>query len=128
MCNSGYFLSYVDALGTSCARSFLANTHERFPKGLDRELRQLYARLPWSAEIYKKKLPCIFQATNEVMFLSWSLIKRQKPFLCNTFILKLELTYLPEMRVDLAQPVRQRNHRRMSASCTLVSLMILKNS
>ena len=38
MCNSGYFLSYVDGLGTSYARSFLANTNARFYKELDREM------------------------------------------------------------------------------------------
>ena len=59
------------------------------------------ARLPWLTEIYKKKLPCIFQATNEVMFLSRSLMKQQKPFFCNTFIFKFEQMYLPEMRVDM---------------------------
>ena len=34
MCNSG-FLSYLDGLGTSYARSFLASTHVRFYKELD---------------------------------------------------------------------------------------------
>ena len=34
MCNSGYFLSYVDGLGTSYARSFLASTNARFYKEL----------------------------------------------------------------------------------------------
>ena len=38
MCNSGYFLSYVDGLGTSYARSFLANTNARFFKELGREM------------------------------------------------------------------------------------------
>ena len=38
MCNSGYFLSYVDGLGTSYARSFLASTNARFYKELDREI------------------------------------------------------------------------------------------
>ena len=55
MCNSGYFLFYVDGLGTSYARSFL----------------------------------------------SWSLIKQQNTFFCNTFILKFERMYLPEMHVDM---------------------------
>ena len=35
MYNSGYFLSYVDGLGTSYARSFLASTRARFYTGLD---------------------------------------------------------------------------------------------
>ena len=35
MCNSGYFLSYVDGLGTSYARSFLASTNARFYKKQD---------------------------------------------------------------------------------------------
>ena len=34
MCNSGYFLSYVDGLDTSYARSFLASTNARFYKEL----------------------------------------------------------------------------------------------
>ena len=38
MCNSGYFLSYVDGLGTSYVRSFLASTNARFYKELDREM------------------------------------------------------------------------------------------
>ena len=38
MCNSGYFLSYVEGLGTSYARSFLASTNARFYKELDREM------------------------------------------------------------------------------------------
>ena len=38
MCNSGYFLSYVDGLVTSYARSFLASTNARFYKELDREM------------------------------------------------------------------------------------------
>ena len=38
MCNSGYFLSYVDGLDTSYARSFLASTNARFYKELDREM------------------------------------------------------------------------------------------
>ena len=38
----------------------------------------LSTRLPWFTELYKKKLPCIFQVTNKVMFLSWSLIKQQE--------------------------------------------------
>ena len=38
MRNSGYFLSYVDGLFTSYARSFLASTHARFYKELDREM------------------------------------------------------------------------------------------
>ena len=50
------------------------------------------------AEIYEKKLPYIFY---EVMFLTWSLLKRQNTFFCNTFILKFGLMYLPEMRVDM---------------------------
>ena len=79
-------MSYVDGLDTSYARSFLG---------------KLYSRLPWFSESYKKKLPCAFQATNEVMCLSWSIIKRQNTFFCNTFILKYELMYLPEMRVDM---------------------------
>ena len=33
----GIFLSYVDGLGTSYARSFLASTNPRFYKELDRE-------------------------------------------------------------------------------------------
>ena len=106
MCNSGYFLTYVDGLGTSYARSFLASTNARFNKELDREMlnkrrRKLSTRLPWFADIYKRNLPCIFQATNEVMFLSWSLIKRQNTFFCNTFILKFERMYLPKMRVQM---------------------------
>ena len=77
MCNSGYFLSYVDGLGTSYARSFLASTNARFYMELDREiltaiLKKLSTRLPWFADIYKRKLPSTLQATNEVMFLSWS--------------------------------------------------------
>ena len=64
-------------------------------------LRKLFATLLWLAEIYKKKLPGIFQATNEAILLSWSHTKRQKPFFCiDTFILKFEQMYLPEMRVD----------------------------
>ena len=35
MCNSGYFLSYVDGLDTSYARSFLASTNARFYKEQD---------------------------------------------------------------------------------------------
>ena len=81
MCNSGYFLSYVDGLGTSYARSLLASTNARFYKELDGEmLNKLSTRWPWFADIYKRKLPCIFQATSEVMCLSWSLIKRQNTF------------------------------------------------
>ena len=38
MYNSGYFLSYVDGLGASYARSFLASTRARFYKELDREM------------------------------------------------------------------------------------------
>ena len=38
MCNSGYFLSYVEGLDTSYARSFLTSTHARFSKELDREM------------------------------------------------------------------------------------------
>ena len=38
MCNSGYFLSYVDGLGTSYVRSFLASTNARFYMELDREM------------------------------------------------------------------------------------------
>ena len=34
----GYFLSYVDGLGTSYARSFLASTHVRFYNELDRKM------------------------------------------------------------------------------------------
>ena len=105
MCNSGYFLSYVHGwLGYVYARSFLASTNTRFYKELDREmlnkrqLRKLSTRLPWFADIYKRKSLCIFQATNEVMFLSWSLTKRQNTFFCNTFILKFERMYLPKMR------------------------------
>ena len=37
MCNSG-FLSYVDDLGTSYARSFQASTYARFYKELDGEM------------------------------------------------------------------------------------------
>ena len=65
MCNSGYFLSYVDGLGTSYAH--LASTHATLYKKLDRKLS---ARFSWFTGIYKKKLLCIFQATNDVMFLS----------------------------------------------------------
>ena len=98
----GVFLVLRGWLGTSYARSFLASTHARFYKELDREMSNKHsARLPWFTEIYKKKSPCILRATNEVMFLFWSLIKRQKPFFCNTFILKFEQMYLPEMRVDM---------------------------
>ena len=95
MRNSGYFLSYVDGLRTSFARSFLASTHARFYKELEREmskkaiLRKLSARLPWFTEIYKKKLPCIFQAANEVMFfllVAYKTVETEKPFFCNTFI------------------------------------------
>ena len=39
-------------------------------------------------EIYKKKLPYIIQATNEVMFLSWSLIERQNKFFCYTIYIE----------------------------------------
>ena len=38
MCNSGYFFSFVDGLGTLSARSFLASTHARFHKELDKEM------------------------------------------------------------------------------------------
>ena len=38
MYNSGYFLSYVDGLGASYAHPFLASTHARFCKELDREM------------------------------------------------------------------------------------------
>ena len=38
MCNSGYFLSYVDGSGMSYAHSFLASTHARFYEELDREM------------------------------------------------------------------------------------------
>ena len=38
MCNSGYFLSYVDGLDTSYAHSFLASTNATFYKELDREM------------------------------------------------------------------------------------------
>ena len=67
MCNSEYVLSYVDGLGTSYARLFLASTHATLNKKLDRKLS---ARFSWFTGIYKKKLLCIFQATNDVMFLS----------------------------------------------------------
>ena len=94
MCTSGYFLSYVDGLGTSYARSVLAYTHARFYKELDREMsnkRRFYEKFTLdclgSQKYIKNKVPCIFQATKEVMSFSWSLIKRQKPFLCNTCIL-----------------------------------------
>ena len=33
----------------------------------------------------------------EVMFLSWSLVRRQKPIFCNTLILTFKLMYLPEI-------------------------------
>ena len=51
--------------------------YARFYMELDREiltaiLKKLSTRLPWFADIYKRKLPSTFQATNEVMFLSWS--------------------------------------------------------
>ena len=52
------------------------------------------------------------------MFLSWSLIKRQNTFFYDTFILKFELMYWPEIRVDMTQPMIQRNHRRSISSCT----------
>ena len=78
---------------------------------MNSDLRKLSTRLPWFAEIYVKKLPCIFQATNEVMFLFWLLIKWQKAFFYNyTFILKFEQMYLPEMHVDMMLSVRQQNH------------------
>ena len=54
-------------------RSFLPSTYPTVYKELDREmtnLRKISATLPWFTEMYKKKLPYIFQATNEVMFLS----------------------------------------------------------
>ena len=38
MCNLGYLLSYVDGLGASYARSFLATTRARFYKELDKEM------------------------------------------------------------------------------------------
>ena len=74
MCNSGYVLTYVDGLGTSYAR------YSKYNARFYGEMSKIVARLRCFTEICKKKLPCIFQATNEVMFLSWSLIKRQKPF------------------------------------------------
>ena len=40
-------------------------------------------------------------SNNEVMFLSWSLIQWQNTFFCNTFMLKFERMYLPEMRVEM---------------------------
>ena len=90
MCNSGYFLSYVDGLSTSYARSFLASIHARFHKELEREmsnktiLRKLSARLPWFIEIYKKKLPCIFQAMN--ILVAYETAETEEPFFFNTFI------------------------------------------
>ena len=65
------------------------------------DLKKHFARLPSFTEVYKKKLPCLFQATDKVMFLSWSLLKRQKPIFCNTVILKFEQMFLSEMRVDM---------------------------
>ena len=68
MCNSGYFLSYVIGLGTSYARSFLASTHARFYKELDRECQingDFKKTLPWFTEIYKKKLPCGYDVIRE---------------------------------------------------------------
>ena len=108
MWNSGYFLSYVDGLGTSYARSFLASTNTRFYKELDREmlnkrrsiLRKLSIRLPWFADI-KGTCPAYFKQQMKLCFLCWSLIKRQNTFFCNTFTLKFELMYLPEMSVEM---------------------------
>ena len=53
----------------------------------------------WFAEIYKK-LPCIFQATNEVVFLLVAYKTAKKNFL-EKFMLKFELMYLPEMLVNM---------------------------
>ena len=70
---------------------FLASTNARFYKELDRETVtingfKLSARLPIGSQklFIKGSMPCTFQATNEVMFLSWSLIKRQNTFFRNT--------------------------------------------
>ena len=125
MCNSGNFLSCGDGLGTSYARSFLASAHARFHKELDREMsnkQQIFKKGVSFPEIYKKMLPCLFQGTNEVMFLSWSLIKRQKTFFCNTFMLKFEQMYLPKNASGYGVIVRHRNHRRRTPSCTLCIL------
>ena len=96
MCNLGYFLSYMDGLGTSYARSFRASTNARFYK-------ELFPQDCLGSQIFIKGMcpAYIFQATNEVMYLSWSLIKRQNTLFCNTFILKFERIYLPEMRVEM---------------------------
>ena len=62
MCNSGYFLSYVDGLGTSYARSFLASTHARFYKELDKEMsnkQRFYENFPpdcLGSQKYMKKV------------------------------------------------------------------------
>ena len=48
----------------------------------------------WFAEIYKK-LPCIFQATNEVVFLLVAYKTTGKK------MLKLGLMYLPKMFVNM---------------------------
>ena len=49
----------------------------------------------------RRKLSWIFQETSEFMFSAWSPTKRRKPVFRNTLVLKFELVYLPEMRVDM---------------------------
>ena len=53
----------------SYAHSFLASTHARFYKELNKQMSNtINFKNTWFAEIYKK-LPCIFQATNKLVFL-----------------------------------------------------------
>ena len=74
MCNSGYFLSYVDGLGTSYAHSFLASTHARFYKELDREMsnkRQFQENFPLDclgSQKYIISCPVYFKQQTKLCF------------------------------------------------------------
>ena len=64
----GYFLFYVDGLGTSNARSFLASTQARFHKELDREMsnkRRFWKNFPLdylgSQKCIKRSCPVYFK-------------------------------------------------------------------
>ena len=66
MCNSGYFLSYVNGLDTSDARSFLASTNARFYKELDRAMlnkRRFYSQIRCSVPPNIATLPSILQCS-----------------------------------------------------------------
>ena len=75
MCNSGYFLSYVDGLGTSYARSFLGSAHARFCEELYREMsneRLFQESLPLdrlgSQKYIKRSCPVYFEQQMKLCF------------------------------------------------------------